>query len=272
MQTASVTVDNGTLKFRFPYNPTLLNDMKVAVPASARAWDGASKTWRIDPTHGQTVANLIAQHTGQVVAVPQVKTTAALETRLLDLRYIGQTKNRDGEEPTAYGYVDGSWSTIFPESVLRKWFLAPARPDEAPTLYQVLGVHQTANTDDLKKAYRRLAFQWHPDRSKEPDAAQMFIAIQHAYESLSNPNMRVRYDAGLYFQAQAQTQPDSTVFDKGSYRPPLRCGYVMAEGVNRLGRFLVSEILAWEDIVIPDGRILSTSWPVGADIFVEVWS
>ncbi len=55
------------------------------------------------------------------------------------------------------------------------------------------------------------------------------------------------------------------------YRPPLRCGLLMVTGIEQLGRFIVDEIHAWEDIVDIQGRTLVTSWVMGADAPTEEW-
>ncbi len=60
--------------------------------------------------------------------------------------------------------------------------------------YEVLGVARNANKDELKKAYRRLARQYHPDVNSEADASERFKEINEAYEMLSDENMRARYD------------------------------------------------------------------------------
>jgi molecular chaperone DnaJ len=60
--------------------------------------------------------------------------------------------------------------------------------------YEVLGVVRGANEDELKKAYRRLAKQYHPDTNKEPGADVRFIEINEAYETLSDPQKRSVYD------------------------------------------------------------------------------
>ena len=60
--------------------------------------------------------------------------------------------------------------------------------------YEVLGVNRNASKDELKKAYRRLARQYHPDVNKEPGAGEKFKEINEAYEVLSDDNMRARYD------------------------------------------------------------------------------
>src|SRR5919107_423894 len=60
--------------------------------------------------------------------------------------------------------------------------------------YEILGVERGASEGDIKKAYRRLAQQWHPDVNKEPDAAVRFKEINEAYQVLSDPERRQRYD------------------------------------------------------------------------------
>lgn len=60
--------------------------------------------------------------------------------------------------------------------------------------YEVLGVNRSASQEEIKKAYRRLARQYHPDVNKEPDAEARFKEINEAYEVLSNPQKRATYD------------------------------------------------------------------------------
>src|SRR4051794_34676576 len=64
-------------------------------------------------------------------------------------------------------------------------------------LYQRLGVQRGASEAEIKKAYRSLAKQLHPDRNKDkPDAAKRFAEITHAYDLLSDKDKRARYDRG----------------------------------------------------------------------------
>jgi molecular chaperone DnaJ len=61
--------------------------------------------------------------------------------------------------------------------------------------YEVLGVGRDASPEEIKKAYRRLARQYHPDVNKDdPNAEQKFKEISEAYETLSDANRRARYD------------------------------------------------------------------------------
>lgn len=281
-QIAACRIDlvNGALAITSPYDPSFVAALKMAIPASDRKWDGGRKQWMVSPDYGSQLQRLVEQHYGVTVSLPNAPGRAQSdEMRLLDVRYIGAAKSRENGEETATGWAGGSWSVIFPKSVLLEWFGQTQRPDEAQTLYSVLGVSQSVTMMDLKKAYKRAARTWHPDLCREPGAKEQFQAIQEAYEVLSSPITRGKYDAGLQFEAmsKAHSKPDVDFYQVGKsswtkeYRAPLRCGLILATGQERLGRFVVSSIEQWADIVNERGEVLVTSWAAGDDTFTESW-
>ncbi|GAA3584596.1 molecular chaperone DnaJ [Klugiella xanthotipulae] len=62
--------------------------------------------------------------------------------------------------------------------------------------YDVLGVSREATPDEIKKAYRKLARELHPDVNPDPAAAEKFKDVTHAYDVLSDPQQRQQYDLG----------------------------------------------------------------------------
>lgn len=274
----SVTGVSGGLLVQTPYDPGFLAAIK-SIPTSERRFDPNTKGWLIHPKHGARVGQMIEQCYGELVMVPQVSAKQTPDLRVLDIRYVGVCKDR-GDEVTAYGYSNREWSVIFPEDVLRQWFEGVVTQAAQPkpvgnTLYAVLGIHQTVTADEIKTAYRRMARQWHPDICKEPDAHERFIKIKEAYELLSDPDRRTRYDGGLAMEAMLSKRGEPASWSAtsaiGAYRAPLRCGWVLAEGIETLGLFRVSQILDWQDITNDAGQTLVVSWPAGSDRFVETW-
>ena len=72
--------------------------------------------------------------------------------------------------------------------------LSGLMPASQRDYYDVLGVGRSASADELKRAYRRLAMEYHPDRNRGADAAERFKEINRAYEVLSDGEKRAAYD------------------------------------------------------------------------------
>ena len=64
--------------------------------------------------------------------------------------------------------------------------------------YQVLGVKYSASYDEIKRAYRRLAVLYHPDKNRDPSAENIFKNINEAYDVLSDPAKKHLYDLRMH--------------------------------------------------------------------------
>jgi DnaJ-class molecular chaperone len=78
------------------------------------------------------------------------------------------------------------------------------------SLYDVLGVKRDASAEDIRKAYRKLAKQFHPDLNPgKPEAEARFKSISAAYDLLSDPEKRARYDRGEIDESGQERPPQS---------------------------------------------------------------
>lgn len=276
---AQLTPVPGGVKFTSTYDARLVSALKSRIPGEARKWDKGSKAWLVDARYAAVCADIAWVYLGVSIAPPTQTANATTEMRIVKLEYLGRCKDRDGDQPTAFGYCDGSWSLIFPETVLKSFFEAiPDQPDAKATLYGTLLIAKSATLNEIRAAYRRLAKQLHPDVCHEEDAAEKFKRVNFAYSVLSDETTRRKYDAGLALAATAHKSQDSLFgLRRGTtqqlgYQPPLRCGWVMGEGVETLGRFAFSKIIDWKDIEDAQGRVMVSSWPKWSDSFVVTWS
>lgn len=101
--------------------------------------------------------------------------------------------------------------------------------------YEVLGVPRTASAEELQQAYRRLARRHHPDVNKDPGAEDRFKEVNEAYQVLSDPDTRARYDRfGPDFrQVPEGAEREATGAGFGGFRP--------RSGGRRGGRVYVDE-------------------------------
>lgn len=276
MSQTTLTLDRGDLILTSPFNWGLVDDLKATIPYHDRQYLPATKQWRIKYMWGTDVAEMVKKHLGQTVTVPKQVTISPDRpvTRLIQVEYIGSVKDRDDGSQTATGFANGQWCVVFPFEVLRGWFNDEAKPDEAPTLYAVLGIKRKATPEEVKKAYRLAARTWHPDVNKDPDAHNQFIRIQAAYEILADSQKRRKYDAGLMFERDA-TQRDKrrkkAIQEHYGWSPPVRCGWLTLTGTESVGRFVVTSIQSWQPITDKDGRSLVTYWKMGEENFSKEW-
>jgi len=99
----------------------------------------------------------------------------------------------------------------------------------------------------------------------------MFIGIRSAYDLLSDPLKRRKYDAGLLFESRAPKAPTSAPLHADYYRAPLRCGLVLADALPILGRWQLTRILGWDDITNDRGETMVASWDNNSERIVTRW-
>ena len=83
--------------------------------------------------------------------------------------------------------------------------------------YDVLGVGPEASQDEIKRAFRKLAFKYHPDRNKMPNAEEKFKEASEAYAILSDPEKRRQYDA-RGFEGIKEQYKQEDIFNRGTFR------------------------------------------------------
>lgn len=83
--------------------------------------------------------------------------------------------------------------------------------------YDVLGVGPEASQDEIKRAFRKLAFKYHPDRNKMPNAEEKFKEASEAYAILSDPEKRKQYDA-RGFEGIKEQYKQEDIYNSGTFR------------------------------------------------------
>lgn len=261
----SITAESGALKVNTPYNASFVAELKSLIPASGRKWDQLSKCWLVSPDHAARLKDIIDRNYGSDVAMPTV-IAAKAEEQVFEFKADYVANVRDG---FASVNANGSWAAKLTEAALRQWFRQPSTPGEAATFYSLLGIDRDAPLAEIKKAYKRAARQWHPDVNREPEAREMFEHVKEAYEILSEPESRTRYNAGLLFEQMARIGKSGTYAARSTFTPNLRCGQLKVRGRQELGTVIGEEILAWDDITNEAGSVMVSFW--AGETFQIVW-
>jgi hypothetical protein len=85
--------------------------------------------------------------------------------------------------------------------------------------YQILGVSRTSTNADIRRAYRKLAVIYHPDKNSDPNAESIFKEINQAYEVLGDPQKRRAYDQGFEILLGVPGQSPEPTHRDPRYRP-----------------------------------------------------
>jgi hypothetical protein len=240
--------------------------------------------WSVNKKYAIDLAELVAIYYNVSVQLPDYSNyVPAPEIDVVMVEYIGYCKPRTGNipSPSAYASVNGGWNVLFPEDVLKAFFNQAGGGsfdiDESSSYYAILGITDQAAQDDIKKAFRRLSRQWHPDVCRESGAEEMFKRINDANQVLSDPQKRRKYNAARRIERDASKgQPQDLMAEVyttygNQYRSPFRCGLVTIEYVPMGNKAIVTKILAWDDIVGSDGKIMTSFWSMDLETYVINW-
>lgn len=279
--TPTIVKRRDSLAINTPYNADFVTALKNVIPAHKRAWSKPS--WIVALEYEQQAISLVMIY---YECMPSIVDRSTDEpdrvTQLIKLEYLGRCKSVDNRPSVASAWVNGGWSVSILETALRAFFEGPKPTnDTAPNYYGMLGIAQDSTSDEIKKAYRRMARQWHPDVNRgDPDAPDMFKKINEANTVLSDARKRKKYDFILRVVADTTTDKTTSSYlqdlidsynDRYGYRSPLRCGHLNVEGSLVFGKLTVDKINSWEDIRDDQGRTMVTTWIKDDKNFTVYW-
>jgi curved DNA-binding protein CbpA len=111
--------------------------------------------------------------------------------------------------------------------------------DETPDYYALFGIDRKATADEIKRAYRKLVFQYHPDRNPDNrEAAEKLKQIMAAYDILSNEENRAQYDKAKGFRNDKRADAgNGTHFSyefKPKFEPEPQCPSCSVVGMDHV--------------------------------------
>ena len=275
----NIKADNGNYELQTPYDPEFVSDLKSLIPFGERVYNRDRKSWTVDRKHGQLVQSLCQKYFGITPKLPALAAASTI-VGLLEILYIGRSKVRTDGSKSAFGWMEkgclAGWNAVIPETALRNFFEPSSGTEQgtppAGNYFEMLGIKTDATEQEIKTAYRRMVKQWHPDVCKDPDAHEIFIGIQKAYEVLSDPKLKARYRAGLKLEALTPKAFRKQIpTDEEEYRSPLKCGSILCEYTRIGSRYLISKIFNWDDITDDKGHTLVSSWEPNSQEPTLMW-
>lgn len=269
------------------YNQQFINRIKANVPSHLRVWDHSHKRWIFHPTTYRIISNMLEnlRQMGFNVIIEQAEFFAnasnyvpVIKEETLDIHYIGRVYRRNNSEESAYGWYNDGWNVVFINNALQDYFKVSTTSVDATNYYNALIVNETATHDQIKRAYRVVVKQWHPDICSEPNAREQFEIIQKAYETLISPDKRARYDLGLKLERDfnllaSKGKINNTNYDTNEvvFNPMIKCGRFTVRSERIIGRVYVHQILDIDSITNASGQVMTTTWKEGDSVFTTRW-
>jgi len=92
---------------------------------------------------------------------------------------------------------ENDFDKIFDKNFDKEYFIKFGNKDSFPNFYNILGLEKYATQDEIKRKFRELVKEWHPDKSKQKNSEEKMAQINMAYEVLSDKERRKKYDRYL---------------------------------------------------------------------------